>query len=240
MSIRFAGWTFAGRRIGRDFRPSCGSTAGTDRRAARDSESVVRQRIRRGGRGLPPRSAREGRRLRGGCRRCGRMGGEKHCFLRRRPAADLHRRTFGGRLPDFDDRAGQTLDGALRHRPRHGVRGADPLQRAGRDPFRATPRNGDSRYAGGRGRHGAAELHTSRLSADPDPLGRPRAGDAGPLRGERLFLAHDAGGGASRRRDPGIRRVRPRQHAPGGPLRRGALHPRLCEKNWKDNCGPDP
>ena len=25
---RFAGWTFAGRRIGRDFRPSCGSTAG--------------------------------------------------------------------------------------------------------------------------------------------------------------------------------------------------------------------
>lgn len=47
------------------------------------------------------------------------------------PAADLHRRTFGGRLPDFDDRAGQTLDGALRHRPRHGVRGADPLQRAG-------------------------------------------------------------------------------------------------------------
>ena len=28
MSIRFAGWTFAGRRIGRDFRPSCGSTAG--------------------------------------------------------------------------------------------------------------------------------------------------------------------------------------------------------------------
>ena len=47
-------------------------------------------------------------------------------------------------------------------------------------------------------------------------LGRPRAGDAGPLRGERLFLAHDAHSGTSRRTDPRVRRLRPRQHAEAG------------------------
>ena len=73
----------------------------------------------------------------------------------------------------------------------------------------------------------------ARLSARPDPLGRPRAGDAGALRGERLFLAHDARGGASRRADLRIRRLRPREHASGGTLRRGALHPRQGEKTGK-------
>ena len=72
---------------------------------------------------------------------------------------------------DFDDRAGQTLDGALRHRPRHDLRGADSLQRAGGDPLRAPPRDGDSRHAGGGGRHGAAQLRAARLPPDPDPFG---------------------------------------------------------------------
>ena len=46
---------------------------------------------------------------------------------------------FGRGLPHVDDRAGQALAGALRHRPRYGVRGADPLQRAGGDAFRTAP-----------------------------------------------------------------------------------------------------
>lgn len=55
--------------------------------------------------------------------------------------------------------------------PRHDLRGADSLQRAGGDPLRAPPRNGDSRHAGGGGRHGAAQLRAARLPPDPDSFG---------------------------------------------------------------------
>lgn len=51
------------------------------------------------------------------------------------------------------------------------LRGADSLQRAGGDPLRAPPRNGDSRHAGGGGRHGAAQLRAARLPPDPDSFG---------------------------------------------------------------------
>ena len=42
---------------------------------------------------------------------------------------------------------------------------------SGGDPLRAPPRDGDSRHAGGGGRHGAAQLRAARLPPDPDPFG---------------------------------------------------------------------
>ena len=65
----------------------------------------------------------------------------------------------------------QALARTLRQRPRHDLRGADSLPRAGGDPLRAPPRDGDSRHAGGGGRHGAAQLRAARLPTDPDPFG---------------------------------------------------------------------
>ena len=169
----------------------------SDGRPPRDSRGAARRRVRRRGGGVPPLAADPGGRL--SRRRRGRrgMGRAAYRLLRRRSGTDLSGGALRGRLPRLDARAGQALARGAGTGSRPGRGGRDSLQRAGGHALHAPRRTGDARRAAARGRHGPAFPRAGRRPADAAPLGRQGAGDAGPLRGERLLLADAAHRGHS-------------------------------------------